>query len=391
MPNFIAANLKDTSYPFGEKNVSFIWSADDESESLVYTKSNESEFFLTVKKRENDYVIKGEKITRPASLGLLQSALVCYRDLNTSNIKSEAIAIKNDKQLEKKEYIFNDKEFLEYLRTSEFKKIYIEIGFGSGRHLLYQAKENPDVLVVGIEVYKPCVEQVNNLAASLNLKNVILLNLDARLVLSLIGSNLVDKVFLHFPIPWEKSEKRRVVSASFASEVQRILKVSGKFELRSDDRGYSDFTISHFLNLDDSQIQIYKNRFLEVSSKYEDRWIRQNKDIYDVIFTNSINSKMQNLDGDFEFGKVDESFVLSKFKNTIFKEDNYFVHIERLYKKKSGGVLIRVAFGSFYRPEHCYILVENDFADYFIKKPLLTPENLKAHQKIREYLTCKTL
>ena len=125
MPNFIAANLKDTSYPFGEKNVSFIWSADDESESLVYTKSNESEFFLTVKKRENDYVIKGEKITRPASLGLLQSALVCYRDLNTSNIKSEAIAIKNDKQLEKKEYIFNDKEFLEYLRTSKFKKIYI--------------------------------------------------------------------------------------------------------------------------------------------------------------------------------------------------------------------------------------------------------------------------
>ncbi|ALV24913.1 tRNA m7G46 methyltransferase [Campylobacter iguaniorum] len=389
MPNFIATSLKNLEYPFGDDEAQFLWSAKAGEENLIYTMAKDCEFFITVKGKKDNYVIKGEKLTRPARLGVLQKALISFRDLNVNAVKSQAIAIKNEKQLQAKEFILSDVQFLDLLQTTKFKRIFVEIGFGSGRHLLYQARNNPEVLVVGIEVYKPSCEQVNNLAKDQNLKNIALLNLDARLVLSLIESNSIEKVFLHFPIPWEKSEKRRVVSASFAKEVQRILAVGAKFELRSDDRGYTDFTIGHFLNLPDAQIQIYKDRFLEVSSKYEDRWVRQNKNIYDMIFTNELDSPKQSLKGDFEFGNIDKELVAAKFENKIFKGDDYFLHVERLYKKENGDLLIRVAFGSFYRPEHCYILITPNEANYFIKKPLLTSENLKAHECLREYLTCK--
>ncbi|WP_168236920.1 tRNA (guanosine(46)-N7)-methyltransferase TrmB, partial [Campylobacter fetus] len=329
-----------------------------------------------------------------ASLGTIQKALSVYKDLNVLDLKSSTIAIKNEKQLAKKEFILNDIQFLEKLKSGEFKKIFVEIGFGSGRHLLYQAKTDENTLVVGIEVYKRSCEQVNNLALSMGLKNVILLNLDARLVMSLLHSNSVDRLFLHFPVPWEKSEKRRVVSAEFANECQRVLKSGGSFELRSDDKNYTDFTISCFLNLKEAKMEIYKNRFLDVSSKYEDRWIKQNRDIYDVVFTNLIVSEQKVLHGDFEFGTVLEEDILSKFENKTIKKDDYFIHMERIYKKdsseKNGGLLLRVAFGSFYRPEHCFILVENSKASYFIKKPLLTYENLKAHSTLKEYLSCST-
>ncbi|AJB45782.1 tRNA (guanine-N7)-methyltransferase [Campylobacter fetus subsp. testudinum] len=395
MPNFVATALKNLKFPFGADGVEFLWSAKADDESLIYTKVGKKEFFLLVKDKKTEFVVKSDKLTRPASLGAIQKALSVYKDLNVLDLKSSAIAVKNEKQLAKKEFILNDTEFLEKLNSSKFKKIFVEIGFGSGRHLLYQAKTDENALVIGIEVYKPSCEQVNNLALSMGLQNVILLNLDARLVMSLLHSNSVDRLFLHFPVPWEKSEKRRVVSSEFANECQRVLKSGGSFELRSDDKNYTDFTISCFLNLKEAKMEIYKNRFLDVSSKYEDRWIRQNRDIYDVIFTNSIVSEQKVLYGDFEFGTVVEKDILSKFENKTIKKDDYFIHMERIYKKDSnkenGGLLLRVAFGSFYRPEHCFILVENSKASYFIKKPLLTYENLKAHSTLKEYLSCSTL
>ena len=390
MPNIVAKNLKNVELPVKFNEVEFIWEAKSNDEKLVYTKALGCEFCLVVKDRGNSYVIKCDKLTRPAKLEAVQMALEAYKQLFASDIISQATAVKKPKNLESK-YIINSDELLNRLEDCEYKRIFVEIGFGSGRHLLYQAKENPEALIIGIEVYKPACLQVENLAGINGLKNIVLLNLDARLVMSLLKSNSIDRLFLHFPVPWGKSKMRRVVSPQFALECQRTLKDGGTFELRSDDRDYTDFTIGCFMDLKNANMQIFKNRFLEISSKYEDRWIRQNKDIYDVICAFYGSSDELDLDFKFEFSGLELEYIKSNFANKTIKYSDHFIHLERIYILDNGDALVRVAFGSFYRPEHRYLLISRQNTIYLFKKPLLTPENIKAHNNLEDMLKCATL
>ena len=390
MPNIVAKNLKNVELPVKFNEVEFIWEAKSNDEKLVYTKAPGCEFCLVVKDRGNSYVIKCDKLTRPAKLEAVQMALEAYKQLFVSDVISQATAVKKPKNLESK-YIINSDELLNRLEDCEYKRIFVEIGFGSGRHLLYQAKENPETLIIGIEVYKPACLQVENLAGINGLKNIVLLNLDARLVMSLLKSNSIDRLFLHFPVPWGKSKMRRVVSPQFALECQRTLKDGGTFELRSDDRDYTDFTIGCFMDLKNANIQIFKNRFLEISSKYEDRWIRQNKDIYDVICAFYGSSDELDLDFKFEFSGLELEYIKSNFANKTIKYSDHFIHLERIYILDNGDALVRVAFGSFYRPEHRYLLISRQNTIYLFKKPLLTPENIKAHNNLEDMLKCATL
>ncbi|WP_086289531.1 tRNA (guanosine(46)-N7)-methyltransferase TrmB [Campylobacter devanensis] len=390
MPNIVAKNLKNVELPVKFNEVEFIWEAKSNDEKLIYTKALGCEFCLVVKDRGNSYVIKCDKLTRPAKLEAVQMALEAYKQLFASDVISQATAVKKPKNLESK-YIINSDELLNRLEDCEYKRIFVEIGFGSGRHLLYQAKENPEALIIGIEVYKPACLQVENLAGINKLKNIVLLNLDARLVMSLLKSNSIDRLFLHFPVPWGKSKMRRVVSPQFALECQRTLKDGGTFELRSDDRDYTDFTIGCFMDLKNANIQIFKNRFLEISSKYEDRWIRQNKDIYDVICAFYGSSDELDLDFKFEFSGLELEYIKSNFANKTIKYSDHFIHLERIYTLDNGDALVRVAFGSFYRPEHRYLLISRQNTIYLFKKPLLTPENIKAHNNLEDMLKCATL
>jgi len=51
--------------------------------------------------------------------------------------------------------------------------------------------------------------------------------------MELIPSNIVGKVYVHFPVPWDKKPHRRVISTSFIEESRRVLKVGGQLELRT--------------------------------------------------------------------------------------------------------------------------------------------------------------
>ena len=392
MPNFIARNLKNTPYPFGAGEVEFLWEARGrKGERLVYTKSGDEIFFIEVKKNaaQNAFVIKGEKVTKPARIGLLQNALKIYRDLNTSEILSEAFAVKNTRLTQKASEILDLKELSENFDdlAAKFGEIFIEIGFGSGRHLLYQAQNNSNALIIGIEVYKPSIEQVAKLARARNLDNVRLINTDARLLLSLIGSNLVDKIFLHFPVPWDKAEHRRVVSSAFIAECERTLKIGGNFELRTDSREYFDFSAAKILELKNAKILAFKNRNLGVTSKYEDRWKRREKDIYDLIYTCETKSGESKIEGSLNFG---ENFSARRarenFKNETIRGDDFFVHFEEIYEISNDEILLRVALGAFNKPEQCYVKISKASCEYFIKRPMLTRENLKAHETIEGYL-----
>lgn len=386
MPNFIANSIKELSFPFKKDGVEFLWMAKGRNLDLIYTKSLGDEFFISYKNRGNSHLFKAEKLTKPAQNSPVQKALEVLSEEFATDIKSSAFCFKQSKKIQENSIICKELEIIEKIENCEFEKIYIEIGFGSGRHLLYRASTEKDALVIGIEIYKPAIEQVAKLALKQGLNNVLIINTDARVLLSLIKPKSIDKIFLHFPVPWDDAPHRRVVGDEFVKECVSALKNGAKFELRSDSREYSEFTICKFMSASNAKIEIFKNRDLEISSKYEDRWKRLNKDIFDVIFTNNNDESFSNKFEKMEFSQLDPGKIYNKFENKTYKFDEFFIHFEEKYKINDENIILKISFGSFDWPTHCYIKISSNESGYFLSSPLPTQKNIMAHKKIEEIL-----
>ncbi|WP_297881071.1 tRNA (guanosine(46)-N7)-methyltransferase TrmB [uncultured Campylobacter sp.] len=334
MPNFITQSVSLPPLParFGE--VEFLETARGRNLTLVRTKSFDSEFFITLKPGGGKVIVKGEKITKPAKIGHLQRALEIFKERFCGRIISQAFAYKDSSLTEKTPLILDENEILSLVKSSKFNKIFIEIGFGSGRHLLHQARSNQDALLIGIEIYKPAIEQVAKLAIREGLQNIALIATDARVLLSLLPAGCLQRVFLHFPVPWDDAPHRRVISDEFASQIARTLGRGGRFELRTDSEEYFLYAmqkLSPYVQRKAGKISHFKNRDAAVASKYEDRWRKMDKDIYDLIYENKTASLGEPQQFEMEFLKFDAAAIARNFKNSTFKGEDFFVHFEEIF------------------------------------------------------------
>ena len=346
------------------------------------------EFLLSLKPKNDDFMIKADKVTRLSPVTLVKNALNAYVNLNNAKV-----LFSNTNNLKLKEEITNKylkdiNYFVDEFKTD--KEIQIEIGFGSGRHLLHQAKTNPNIQFVGLEIHYPSIEQLLKQLELQNITNVLVVNYDARLFMEFIESNKVGKIFVHFPVPWDKKPHRRIYSNEFVNESLRVLKIGGTLELRTDSRKYFDFCTEVLTNLPKGRITIDINKDLAVSSKYEDRWKKQGKNIYDVVLEAFDEDENINLNFDFSFDfKIDFNNTLKTIPTKSIIEKNYFIHIEELYtieNSKNSG-LIKLTMGNFDRPVTKYLYVNEGNVSYYQGNPLPTSSNINAHEKLKEILS----
>ena len=388
MPHLHIKEFKQIPFPTTEDGVTFNFLAKNTNhtdDKLISTTIEGEDFFLLVREDENKSLLKTDKLTRPASTYNVHKCLLAYAkaaglEVVESNVPDNAknIHLQEVNALKTIEY-FADK-------FPDAADVAIEVGFGSGRHLLHQAKENPDTLFIGIEIHRPSIEQVLKQVSIQELDNLLVLDYDARLFMELVPSNIVSKIFVHFPVPWDKKPHRRVISTSFIEESQRVLGINGRLELRTDSENYYAYSYETFINFKKIDLEIKKNRDIAVSSKYEDRWKLMEKNIYDVTMINEIDSDALVIDGDFSFSKFkkDNAEVL-KLHSSTTRFDGGFIHFERAYEMED-GVMMRVSMGSFDRPEHLYIIVRCEDISYYPSLPLKSKSNLRAHKFLDELL-----
>jgi tRNA (guanine-N7-)-methyltransferase len=355
---------------------------DDELIGIEY---KEEEFLLQLKPDTKATLLKYDKVTRPLKVNLLKEALAQVSSCLELEILSSNIAISNNKPILSSKNFKKIEDFENITYPKE--KISVEVGFGSGRHLLYQAQQNRDTLFIGLEIHTPSAQQVLKQIELQGLDNIWVVNYDARLFLEMLPSNICEQIFVHFPVPWDKKPHRRVISRDFLEESMRVLRKDGRLELRTDSNKYFWYALETFFSLPKVEVEVRKNETLEVTSKYEARWRREEKDIYDVYVKSKEVSAEKKIMVDFNFNIV-------KYRNgleeCLSKEalvfDGYFVHFERLFKTEDEKLLIKCAFGSFDRPEHKYILLDKSSCRYFVSPPVKTAVNYQAHQKIMELL-----
>lgn len=388
MPHLHIKEFKQIDFPREENGVTFNFLANNASafnEKLIAVNVENDDFFLVVKNEENKVLLKSDKLTRPPSTYNVHKALLAYAkaaelEVLDSNVPDVPKNIHLQEVTALKEINFFAEEF------PTDKELRIEVGFGSGRHLLHQAANNPDFLFIGIEIHRPSIEQVLKQITIQKLDNLLVLDYDARLFMELVPSNIVDKIYVHFPVPWDKKPHRRVISTTFITEAMRVLKVDGKLELRTDSENYYAYSYETFIAFNKISLEIKKNRDIAITSKYEDRWKRMEKNIYDVTMINEESSEELSLEGDFSFPSIDIAKLDAESLNGKTQRfGDGFIHFERVYKLQN-GFMLRLSMGSFDRPEHLYLILNDKEVSYYPRLPLKSKANLIAHKTMYEVL-----
>jgi len=386
MPNFHSKTFTEPKLPatFGTTKFEFI-ALSTRKERVVMCVNEEQSMLLKINATKNGYLIKGDKITRPSQVAILQKTLIDFRDLSKTETTKSNIESSKNRVLKISPYLKDMEYFAQKFETK--KDILVEVGFGSGRHLLHQAKKNPDKIVIGLEIHKPSIEQVLKQCEIQGITNILVVDYDARTFLEFLESNSVGQIFVHFPVPWDKKPHRRVISEEFIEESKRVLRENGTLELRTDSDNYFTYSFCEFIKQNKIELHVNKNKDLEISSKYEDRWKRQEKDIYDITMTNFEISQDVVKIGKLKFEKVVNFKEVKKdFEEITLRGDSFFIHIEEIFEINEEEGLVRVSFGASQRNERNYIHISKDGVSYLPDNVLATKDNLRAHELIIETL-----
>jgi tRNA (guanine-N7-)-methyltransferase len=121
------------------------------------------------------------------------------------------------------------------------REVWLEIGFGGGEHLLWQARHNPDVGIIACEPFIDGVVKVLDGARADDLNNIRIYTDDVRDVLPWLPSASVNRAFVLFPDPWPKKRhiKRRLVGTGLIGELARIMTPDAELRLATDIPDYA--------------------------------------------------------------------------------------------------------------------------------------------------------
>ena len=135
------------------------------------------------------------------------------------------------------------------LFPSPYDAYWLEIGFGAGEHLAWQARANPHIGIIGCEPY---LNGVARLLADMdegNLANIRIFRDDARFLLATLPDASISRIYILFPDPWPKARhhKRRIVGPSALPELTRILCNGAELRISTDEPGYKGWILQHVL------------------------------------------------------------------------------------------------------------------------------------------------
>lgn len=128
------------------------------------------------------------------------------------------------------------------------RQVWLEIGFGKGEHLIWQASQNPGIGLIGCEPYIDGVGAVLSALDDANLGNIRIYPDDATVLLTALEPASVSRVFILFPDPWPKRKhhKRRFISDDRLDLLAEVMEDGAELRFATDHAGYCRWTLKHF-------------------------------------------------------------------------------------------------------------------------------------------------
>jgi tRNA (guanine-N7-)-methyltransferase len=127
----------------------------------------------------------------------------------------------------------------------EIDDVWLEVGFGAGEHLHWQARNHPRVGVIGAEPFVNGVAKLLSKIEEEPAPNIRLYMDDARDIISALPDASLGRVFVLFPDPWPKvrHHKRRFIQTEMLDQFARVMKPGAEFRFGSDDAPLVEYTL----------------------------------------------------------------------------------------------------------------------------------------------------
>ncbi len=128
-------------------------------------------------------------------------------------------------------------------------EIWLEVGFGAGEHLVWQAREHPHVGLIGAEPYEMGVAKILTKLEESGLNTVRLFEGDGRDIIDALPDNSLGRFFLLFPDPWPKTRhhKRRFLQMEMLDGLSRVLKPGAELRFASDEKSYLPYALERLM------------------------------------------------------------------------------------------------------------------------------------------------
>tara|TARA_B100001029_G_scaffold154003_1_gene137952 strand:+ start:385 stop:1095 length:711 start_codon:yes stop_codon:yes gene_type:complete len=174
--------------------------------------------------------------------------------------------------------------------NNKFKKIMIEVGFGNGEHLIFNAKKNQEYLYIGSEVYINGIAKVLKNIKKFDLENIKICGLNFLYLLRSLKFKSINEIYIINPDPWPKKRhnKRRLLNYDTILSMKKVVKKNGRIFVSTDSKDYFDQ-----IKLTISQNRIFDRSIFESMSdldamygisNYQRKAISNNQNIYKIEF-----------------------------------------------------------------------------------------------------------
>jgi tRNA (guanine-N7-)-methyltransferase len=131
------------------------------------------------------------------------------------------------------------------INIKNLKKIWLEIGFGSGSHLIQLIEERgeADLAIIGCEPYINGAVKVLSYLEEQKSPKVFIQNTDARLLIDELSDQTVERIYILFPDPWPKNRhhKRRIIQPDFLQLLEKKLAINGYIIIATDHQHYAEW------------------------------------------------------------------------------------------------------------------------------------------------------
>jgi tRNA (guanine-N7-)-methyltransferase len=126
--------------------------------------------------------------------------------------------------------------------------VWLEVGFGAGEHLLWQAQQNPNIGLIGAEPYESGVAKLLSRIPD-GARNIRLHEGDARDIIEALPDSSIGRFFILFPDPWPKTRhhKRRFIQMEMLDQLARILKPGAELRFATDDKSYLPYALERLM------------------------------------------------------------------------------------------------------------------------------------------------
>ena len=120
------------------------------------------------------------------------------------------------------------------------KPLVLDLGCGRGEFITSQAKNNPELNFVGLDVHQKSIWDGVNKAVNQELENIRFILADMRGILPKFADTSAQTIYLLFPPPHlqRKRLKKDVLTPELLKEVYRILRPAGEFVFVTDKEEY---------------------------------------------------------------------------------------------------------------------------------------------------------